>query len=519
MHPTFSPPAKAEMLTRPPIVVVMGHIDHGKTTLLDWYRNARVAASEAGGITQHVGAYEIERQGKKITFLDTPGHEAFAAIRTRGAALADIALLVIAADEGIKPQTKEALSVIRARKLPFIVVLNKSDKTDADPERVKQQLAGEEILVESYGGKIPAVQVSAKEGSGMEELLETVFLMAELEPHTADITKPAEGVVIEVRREARRGSSALIIVKDGTLHNRDFLVINGAIEKIKIMEDAFGATLSEARPSLPIRITGLSVLPEVGSTFSAFPTRIDAETAATSFNLGLLKSEPNRQEEKLISVPSHVSEIALSLVIKADTAGSKEAIQGALQKLQIEGVALKVLSSDIGDVNENDVKRAATSTPRLILAFGVKIDSAARELARNLHVEIIVHPVIYELIDKVHAYMKELQPVVSERSALGKITLLKVFRQEGSKNIIGGRVEEGVARQGAFVEIVRRKTVIGEGVIKELQQDRRPATEVHAGSQCGILLETKAELREGDALTLLAEQKRIIEPQSGQNAS
>src|SRR3989338_8058438 len=314
--------------SRPPIVVILGHVDHGKTSILDYIRQSKVAEKESGGITQHIGAYQIDHNGKLITFIDTPGHEAFSAMRSRGAKVADIAILVVAAEEGVKPQTKEAIRIIKENSLPFIVAINKVDKPEANPERVKQELAQEEVLVESYGGKVPAVEISAKQGTRMDDLLEIILLVAELENLKATPEKLAEGVVIEAHLDPKRGVTASLLVLDGTLHKGDLVVVDRDMETVKILEDFRGKTIEQAYPSFPIRIAGLGNMPKAGDTFKAFSKRGEAQN--------FLASVPREKESsRALGVTKSKEETrpVFNIVLKADVVGSREALEEALKKL------------------------------------------------------------------------------------------------------------------------------------------------------------------------------------------
>ena len=321
--------SKAGSLPRPPIVVIMGHIDHGKTTILDWYRKTKVVESESGGITQHIGAYEVIHNGKNITFIDTPGHEAFSKMRARGVRVADIAVLVVAADEGVKPQTKESLATIRESGVPFLIAFNKVDKPAANPERVKQELAQENVLVESYGGKVPSVEISAKEGRNMDELLETILLMAELEDLSYNPEKNADGVVIEAHRDPKRGVSATLLIRDGVLHYGEFLAMETSADKIKILENFLGAPITEARASSPVLAVGFSLPPPTGSKFSAFASREEAEKYRAE-----RPKETTYADAKKNNHAADKEKLQFNCIIKTDVAGSQEAVADAIQKLE-----------------------------------------------------------------------------------------------------------------------------------------------------------------------------------------
>lgn len=488
-----------ETVRRSPIVIVMGHIDHGKTTILDWYRKSRVAAGEAGGITQHVGAYEVEYQEKKLTFIDTPGHEAFSGIRSRGAKVADLAILVVAADEGVKTQTKEAIAIIKKNELPFVVAVNKIDKEDANEERVRSELAAEDVLVEAYGGKVPSVAVSAKDGTRMDDLLELLLLAAELEDLTAHPDTAAEGVVVEAEMDPRRGMGATLLIHDGTLRRGEFMVIGRAIEMVKIFENFLGKSINEAGPSAPVRLAGLSALPSVGERFRAFANRQEAE----EFVAVLPEEEPSvgRAIEKKSDRP------VFHVILKTDVVGSREALEEQIKKLEREEVGIEILQSGVGDITETDVKFARATERVTIVGFKVKIDPAVRELAERSHMRVITGTVIYEVLDAVRAVITSMVEPDAVRVDLGRAKILKCFKREGARQVVGGKVEEGVLRSGAQVEIMRNKRILGgTGVIAELQQNRQHAEEVRQGSEFGVLLDVKETIQAGDVLVCFVEE-------------
>ena len=485
---------------RPPIVVVMGHIDHGKTTILDWYRKSAVAAGEAGGITQHIGAYEVDYEGRNITFIDTPGHEAFTKIRSRGAMFADIAIIVIAADEGVKQQTKEALAIAQEHHLPFIVALNKIDKAEANPERVKQELANEGVLVESYGGKVPSTEISAKTGQRMEDLLETVHLLAELEELKANPEKSAQGVVLETHRDPRRGITATLLVRDGTLKRTDILVIGRSAGTIKILEDFRGRAVLETHPSSPAIIAGLSEVPLVGEAFRAFDSRGEAQHYLASL------PPPAAVHQKPMFQPDEGKTI-FNIILKTDMVGSKEAIEDALLKLESDKMELRLLRSEVGNINEDDVNMALATRNVTIIGFKVRLDAAARELARTSNVKIIVGDVIYRLLDDVKAHAADILPPIVQRSDAGRVKILKLFKKEGNKQIIGGKIESGILKRGAQIEVIRNKEVIGAGRITQLQRGKAEAEEIAEGNECGIMADADITIREGDVLAAFTEEK------------
>ena len=482
--------------TRPPIVVVVGHVDHGKTTILDWYRKTKVTEEEIGGITQHIGAYEVEHDGKKLTFIDTPGHEAFPNIRIRGAMAADIAILVVAADEGVKLQTREAIAVIRDQNLPFVVAITKIDRPGANPERVKQELAKEEVLVEGYGGKVPVAAVSAKTGEHMDELLETLLLVAELEDLQAHPEKPAEGVVVEAHMDPRRGAGATIIIRDGTLHKGDTVAIGRNVEVVRILEDFRGRPIESAGPSAVALAAGLGQSPAASDLMRVFATRAEAEQ--------FVKSMP----AAAATLPGTAGDgnQTFNIILKTDVFGSREALEATLQKLESPYLAVRILKSDVGDINESDVKLALATRLVTIVGFKVKIDAAARELARANNIRIVTGEVIYNLLDAVKDAINQSIPPEVKRTDLGMVKILKLFKKDNGRQVVGGRVERGLIRKGAKVEIIRNRMPIDMGTIAELQRERQAAEEVGEGAECGILVESKMPLATGDTLVIFEEQ-------------
>lgn len=482
---------------RPPIVVVMGHIDHGKTTILDWYRKSKVAEGETGGITQHIGAYSVEHNGKKITFIDTPGHEAFSKMRSRGARVADIAVLVVAADEGMKPQTKEAIDIIQQNELPFVVAFNKIDRPEANIERVKQELAKQNILVEGYGGNVPYAAVSAKTGEHMEDLLETILLLAEIEELTGNPTLPAEGVVIESHLDPRRGTTSTLLIRNGTLTKNLILAIGRNTEIFKIFEDFRGVPIESAGPSSPVRVVGLIATPLVGDSFRAFIKKEDALSFAST-----LPGEPAK-EKKAIGGKDGI--IVFNIILKADVSGSQEVIEELLKKFETEKLKINILSSGIGTISESDVKLAMATKLVTIVGFRVKTDPSSKDLAKTGNIHIITGDIIYELIDRIKADLVELLPAITQRTELGLAKILKVFKREGNEQIIGGRMEQGVIKKGCRAEIRKNKTVAGTGVVKELQQNKNVVDQVEKGLEFGIMFDSKTPVEQGDILDLYQE--------------
>ncbi len=498
MNPSMAQAPTETHVARPPIVVVVGHIDHGKTTLLDWYRKTKATEKEAGGITQHIGAYEVVYNGKRLTFIDTPGHESFSKIRRRGATVADIAVLVVAADDGVKPQTREAIAVLKEAGIPFAVAINKMDKPDANPERVKQELATAEVLVENYGGAIPAVETSGRTGAGMEELLETLLLMGEVQELTADPDAAAEGIVIEVERDPRRGATATVLVRNGTLRKGTIIVVGSRAEAVRILENFVGNTVEGLGPSAPARIAGLGAVPAVGDSFRAFASRKEAEAYAAR------QTGETGPPWSRAAMPEGATEKerTFSIILKSDVFGSLEAMADAVQTLSSPAVVIRILSTGIGDINESDVKRALATRLVTIVGFRVRADAAARELARSQHIKIITGDVIYDLLNHVKATITDLIPPEITRVDLGRVKILKTFKKEGGAQVVGGRVETGKIVTGVPVEIVRMKSVIGTGMVTGLRRGPQHVEEVAQDTECGIAVESRTAIAAGDELAV-----------------
>ncbi len=502
------------IITRSPVVVVLGHVDHGKSSLLETIKDLKITTRESGGITQHVGAYEIEHQGKRITFIDTPGHEAFSNIRSRGARVADIAVLVIAAEEGVKPQTKEAIKHIKEAGIPMIVAINKIDKPEADPEKVKLELAKEDVLVESIGGKVPSVNVSAKTKQGITDLLEIISLLAEIENLKADVSKKGEGVVIESYLDSNRGPTATLILRNGVLKKGDVIGTFSSFGKIRIMEDFQGNSLDKALPSMPVVVVGFEAPPGVGENFQIFE---DIEAAKS-----ILKTE--KKKKGLKSLFSFLdfsrenlkdNQEIINLIIKADVIGSLEAIKNILEEVVVsfnknkeekEIVRMNVLKADIGEINESDVKLAISGKAKII-GFRVKVNNLAKKLAEREKITIIVFEVIYDLAQAIRNLLeKKVKPKEIEIE-LGEVKILSVFRTEKKRQIVGGKVIKGVVRKSAFVKVVREEEKVGEGRIIELQKNKKKVEEVEKGSECGILYEGSEKIEEGDILKIYIKKK------------
>lgn len=481
--------------SRPPIVAVMGHIDHGKSSLLDYIRKSNVTAGEAGGITQHVSAYVAEHahEGtvRKITFLDTPGHEAFKALRARGAAAADVAILVIAADEGVKPQTKEAWNEITATNIPFVVAFTKMDKNGADIERVKISALEEGIYLEGLGGSVPFVGVSSKTGAGIPELLDLVLLTADLAEPSADTTLPASGFVLESSRDPKRGVTATLIVKNGTLTVGSCVVSGGTFAPVRFIDDFTGTRLAEALPSEPVSIAGWSELPSAGMPFVSVASKKEAE-----------KIVAEHQTQKVAPVRSTTEEsgkTVVPVILKADVTGSLEAVALAVSAITHERVLIKIISSGIGAVSEGDVKTAVSSNG-IIVAFTVSTPNTIRELADRSGVTIESFNIIYDLVQRLTDLVSERAPLVKQEVTQGEAKVLKVFSVSGVKQVLGASFMSGSLSVGSQVKIVRRGIELGRGKLTNMQQARSDIKELHVEGEFGLQIESKTEAFPGDVL-------------------
>src|SRR3989344_2579141 len=480
---------------RPPVIAVMGHIDHGKSSLLDYIRKASVVAGEAGGITQHVAAYIALHNGRSVTFLDTPGHEAFKALRTRGAAAADIAILVVAADEGVMPQTLDALTAITEAGIPFIVAITKIDKNNADIEHTKNTLLEHQIFIEGMGGEVAYAQISSKTGEGVSELLDLVLLAADLAEIVADPNASATGFVLESTQDPKRGASATLIVKDGTLEVEGFVVAGDAYAPIRFIEDFLGARTPQVGPSEPAQISGFSKLPTAGALFSVVKNKKEAEALARE-NAKSFVALPGREAavEGIVELPP---------TIKADVAGSVDAIIHELNKITHERASIRIVSSGVGSVSETDVKTTQASCSTII-AFNVGVDAIARDLAERENMKILSFSIIYELTAKVIELLEKSVPSVEQEKELGRATVLKTFSSGAKKHVFGARYVSGTLTVGNRVKILRKDVEITRGSIKNLQQARSDVKEIKTEGDFGVEIEARESATYGDELIAFA---------------
>lgn len=497
--------ARSEHTTeRPPVVAVMGHVDHGKTSLLDAIRGAQVAKGEAGGITQHISAYQIEHGGRLITLLDTPGHEAFAAIREHGAHLTDIVVIVVAADDGVKPQTIEAIRFARNAGARIVVAISKMDKEGANPNQIKQQLSEQDLLVEEWGGDIVALPISAKTKEGITELLDMLLLITDVEELQADTALPASGLIIEAHVETGRGPIAHALVEEGTLRVGDFVVTGGTYAKVRNLDSTNGTPIKAAGPSTPVVMSGFKTLPEFGDTFMVVANekqaRAQAAAMATQRASGTARTDMSGSELlRIISRSDKLRE--LPIIIKADVQGSITSVADSLRTVETDEVAVRVVGSSAGSVNENDI-HMAHSSGAIIYGFNIQVAANIKRLASRDQVSIRIFNVIYELIDDVKSELGGLLADEIVEKPMGKLEVKGVFKTTKTELIAGGEVLEGKLTVPAFASVRRKKELLGEGVLKQLKRGPNDAKDIATGELCGFTLDTtsRLELELGDRI-------------------
>ncbi len=492
-----------ELFARAPVVTVMGHVDHGKTSLLDHIRRTRVASGEAGGITQHIGPYHVQTPRGMVTFLDTPGHEAFTAMRARGAQATDIVVLVIAADDGVMPQTIEAIAHARAAKVPLVVAINKIDKPDANLERVKQELVAQGVVPEEYGGDSPFVPVSAKTGEGVDNLLEQVLLQAEVLELKAPVEAPAKGLVIEARLDKGKGPVATILVQSGTLHRGDVLLAGSVFGRVRAMLDETGQPVDHAGPSIPVEIQGLSDVPLAGEVAIALGDERKAREIAL-FRQGKFRDVKlaKQQAAKLENMFEQMSEGGtkiLPLLIKADVQGSREALAHALSQLSNEEVKVSIVHSGVGAISESDVNLALASKS-VIIGFNTRADVAARRLAESQGVDIRYYNIIYDAVDEVKAALSGMLAPEKKENVLGTVQIRNIYKISKVGTVAGCMVQDGLIKRGARVRLLRDNVVIHDGELDSLKRFKDDVREVKAGFECGLSLKNYNEIKEGDQI-------------------
>lgn len=495
------PEDESKLRPRPPVVTVMGHVDHGKTRLLDAIRKTNVVEGEAGGITQHIGAYQVETQGRKITFLDTPGHEAFTSMRARGAQATDVVVLVVAADDGVMPQTLEALAHAKAADVPIVVAINKMDREGANPDRVKQQLADQGLIPDDWGGDTPFVPVSALQREGINDLLSLILLVADMKELRADPTRPAEGVIIEARVDPNQGPAATVLVRNGTLKLRDSVLVGETIGRVRTMFDDRGQKLRKAEPSTPVRIHGLESVPQAGDTLlvvddDKLARQVANQRARVNQMASLVNTRPTSLDELFKGADANKTK-ELRIVLKADVQGSIGAIQHALSQLEEENLKVTIVFSGTGTVSESDVRLAAASDA-IIIAFSVRPDPAARRVAESEGIDIRFYNIIYNLVDDVKAALAGMLEPEYHEVVDGYGDVRAVFKLPNKEQAAGLYVTDGKAVRNSRVRVLRSGAVVFDGTVSSLKRFKDDAREVQAGYECGLGVNNFHDFEEGD---------------------
>jgi len=492
---------ESDLVERPPVVTIMGHVDHGKTSLLDYIRNSKVTDTEFGGITQHIGAYQVEHNGKKISFIDTPGHAAFTEMRARGASVTDIVIIIVAADDGVMPQTKEAIDHAKAANVPIIVAVNKIDKPEAHPERIRQEMSEAGITPEEWGGDYPFVDISAHTGAGIDLLLETIQTISEVNEFKANPNRYAVGSVIESRLDKNIGGVASLLIQNGTLRLGDPIVVGTCSGKVRTMKNDLGVSIVSAGPSTPVEITGLSDNPSAGDKFMAFETESEAKNIASKRAVAAREQKMNQSSLTLDDLFSKISagQKEINVVLKADVRGSEEAVKNALEKIDVEGVKVKVIRSGIGTITESDVVLANASSA-IIIGFNVSPSNITREVAKEYNVDIRLYTIIYKVVEEMELAMKGMLDPEYEESELGEASIRRIFKFSKVGNIAGSYVTDGVIKNGALARVVRDGIVIYEGKIASVQREKDTVKEVKKGFECGITLENFIDIKENDVI-------------------
>ena len=499
-------PSPVGLRARPPIVVIMGHIDHGKSTLLDYIRKTNIVEKEAGGITQHIAAYEViqkqkneHEKAKKITFLDTPGHEAFSKMRERGAKIADIAILIVSAEDGVKPQTIEAWKIIEENKMPCIVAINKIDKPGANIEKTKIELAENEIYLENYGGKIPFALISAKTGEGIDELLYLINIIAEMENFTGNLNENASGFVVESNLDSKRGIQATLIIKNGSIKKGMTVVAEDSICSTRIMENFLGKMMEEATFSSPIRLVGFNKMPRTGALFKSFKNKSDAEKYANNWGTGIVCEQIINEEDSNKKI--------IPIVIKTDVLGSIEAIEKEINKINYElnatvnkNTEYKIIQKCTGPISESDIKSIVSCKEVVVIGFNVKGDKSAIELAEKRGITISFFDVIYKMTEYLKEELEKRRLRVETVEISGKAKILKTFSRTKERQILGGKVIQGKITLSGIVKILRRDFEIGSGKIVNLEKGKTKTSEVEEGAEFGMMLESKIEVAPGDVV-------------------
>jgi translation initiation factor IF-2 len=501
-----------DLVKRPPVITIMGHVDHGKTTLLDYIRNSNIAEGEAGGITQSIGAYQIDYNGEKLTFIDTPGHAAFTEMRARGASVTDIVIIIVSAEDGVMPQTKEAIDHAKAAGCPIVVAINKIDKPDANPDRIMQEMAMEGINPEEWGGEYPFVRISAKTGQGIPELMETLIAIAEVGELKANPSRYATGTVIESRLDKSMGGVASILIQNGTLRIGDPIVVGTVHGRVRTMKSDLGKDIVEAGPSMPVEISGLTGNPGAGDRFMAFESEKEAREIAEK-RQEEAKSQRNvtktvSLDDLFASIQSGTKEI--NVVLKCDVRGSEEAVKNSLEKIDVEGVKIKVIRSGIGTITESDISLAQASNA-IIIGFNVVPSNAIKDSAKQVGVELRLYTIIYKVVEEMEAAMKGMLDPEYEENVIGNAEVRQLFKFSKVGTIAGSYVQDGIMKSNAQVRVIRDGVIIYDGKIGSLQREKDSVKEVKAGYECGITIDGYNDIKEGDIFQAyeMVEVKRV----------
>ncbi|MSU44796.1 translation initiation factor IF-2 [Candidatus Nomurabacteria bacterium] len=502
---------KENQILRPPVVVIMGHIDHGKSTLLDYIRKTNITDNEAGGITQNISAYEVLHKddkgvNKEITFLDTPGHEAFSKMRERGALVADIAILIVSASDGVQPQTIEAWKTINEIKLPCIVAINKIDKPEANIEKTKKELAENEIYLENYGGKIPCVEISAKDGTGVDSLLSLILILAEMENFTANTEEDASGFVIEADLDSKRGIQATLIIKNGSIKKSMIVVAENSMTSTRIIQNYKGEMIDIAGPSSPIRLCGFDKIPKVGASFKTFKNKKDALKYAQNLN------HPEAPTPLLVKEGVPAGKKIIPILLKTDVSGTLEAIEKEIVKIKsknVDGVdsetaEFKIIVKGVGPISESDIKNISNSENAIVIGFNVKADKSALEIAGKRGITISFFDVIYKMTEYLEEQMEQKRPRIETIETTGRAKIIRAFSRTKERQIIGGKVIEGRLVLNGTIKIMRREFEIGRGKIVNLEKGKMKTSEVLEGSEFGMMIESKTEIASGDIIELFS---------------
>ena len=492
---------EANLVERPPVVTIMGHVDHGKTSLLDAIRKTNVVSGEAGGITQAIGAYQVEVNGKKITFIDTPGHEAFTEMRARGASITDIVIIIVAADDGVMPQTKEAIDHAKAADVPIIVAINKIDKPDANPEKVLTELVEYGITPEEWGGDVICTKISAATKEGIPELLENILLVAEMKELKANPHRYATGTVIESKLDKQVGTVATLLIQNGTLRLGDPIVVGTSLGKIRTLKNDCGENIVEALPSTPVEITGLSETPQAGDKFMAFETEKQAKQIAEERKVRSKAQDTNKSGMTLEDLFGHIQDgiQEINVILKADVNGSAEAVKKSLEKIEVENVRVKVIRSGVGTITESDVVLAKASNA-IIIGFNVRPNSKTTEVAKENNVEIRLYNIIYKVVEDMENAMKGMLEPLFEEKVKGEAEIRQIFKFSKIGNIAGCHVTDGVINQNHEARLIRDGVVLYTGKINTIQREKNQVKEVSKGMDCGITLENYQDIKEGDII-------------------